>query len=702
MRLTVIAVRTVLLAGGGFAGLLHSVSGAAAEASAPNLDTVLVIATRDNRTSSGATGLDLGLARTPQSVTVVDREFMDDFALDDINEVLNLTTGVNVEEVETDRTYYNSRGFDIKSMQVDGIGTPFTWNVVGAVDTFTYDRVEVIRGANGLLTGTGNPSGTINYVRKRPTNEFAASTELSFGSWNRRRLEADVSGPLTDSRQWAGRLLVAGETKDSHLDLYGSERLVISGMVDGQIGDFTTLTLGFTQQDHSADGVLWGALPMLYDDGTQTSFDPSSTTSMDWTYWDTTSRTAFAEAVFALPADWQIKTVVTWNDYEEPSELFYIYASPTLERATGLGLWGWPGAYTQVSERKLLDITATGSFDLGGRAHDLLLGFSGSRADSKYFEYPAAADDPAWGALPAFPGWTGTEINRPAFGEKIQQSDWYDEVMRVYGVAGLHPTAALDVILGFNAIDVQSEGTSFGEPMNRDEQAVSPYIGVVYQLPAGVNVYASYSDIYEPQGETDAELKPLGAAVGESWEAGLKGEWFDRRLYASAALFKAEQDNYAEWAGYNVDGISYYEGTDLRSEGFELEVAGRIAAGWTIQAGYTQLTLRDPQGDDARTFIPRETLTLATRYAVPFLPALELGATLKWQDDIHLEAAGGLIRQEAFAVASLAASYDFTERMQLAVNVNNVTDETYLASLYWDQAFYGAPRNFMARLTVDF
>ena len=666
-------------------------------------DTIRIIGERANRTSSGATGLNLSLAETPQSVTLISRELMDDFGFDTVNDVLNLATGVNVEEVETDRTYYNARGFDIKSMQVDGIGLPFTWNVVGELDTAVYDRVEVIRGANGLLTGTGNPSGTINYVRKRPTNDFEASAEITVGSWDQRRIEGDLSGPLTENGSWAGRLVAAAEESESYLNLYSNDRTIVYGVVDGQLGDNAIATFGYTQQDNASDGVLWGALPMYDVDGVQPEFDVSTTTSMDWTFWDTHSKTAFAELTYALPAGWEAKAILTHNDYDESSELFYVYAFPAYDQETGLGLYGYPGAYDTFSERTLFDAQLSGPFTLGGRRHEAFLWLSLSEADSGYNEYFAPDDDPAWGALPAFPGWTGTEIARPDFGELVVQGDWTDEVNRLTGVTRLDVTDALDVIVGFNAIDVQTEGFNFGAPMDRDEDAVSPYIGVTYLLTDNLRAYASYSDIYEAQSETDAEYQTLDAAEGRSYEAGLKGEWFDRRLYTSLAYFRAEQDGYAEWAGYNDEGVSYYMGIDFESEGFELEAAGRITDTWSVQAGYTDLELTDPDtGADARTFIPRRTFNLATTLEVPAVPGLELGGSLKWQDDIHLESGGAVIRQDAFTLASVYASYELTERVEVGLNVNNLTDEQYLASLYWDQAFYGAPREVTARLRVAY
>ena len=108
--------------------------------------------------SSTATKLPLTLRETPQSVTVVTKQKMDDFNQTSINEVLGSVAGVTVEKIETDRTYYTSRGFDITNFQVDGLGLPMAnGNVNGDLDTAIYDRVEVVRGASGLMTGAGNP-----------------------------------------------------------------------------------------------------------------------------------------------------------------------------------------------------------------------------------------------------------------------------------------------------------------------------------------------------------------------------------------------------------------------------------------------------------------------------------------------------------------------------------------------------------------
>ena len=120
-----------------------------------------------------ATRLPLSLKETPQSVSVVTRAQIDDFQLNDVNALLATVPGVNVQAAETDRFYYSARGFDIQTFQIDGIGLPFAFEVqTGSIDTATYDHIEVVRGAPGLLSSTGNPSAVVNFIRKRPGKAF--------------------------------------------------------------------------------------------------------------------------------------------------------------------------------------------------------------------------------------------------------------------------------------------------------------------------------------------------------------------------------------------------------------------------------------------------------------------------------------------------------------------------------------------------
>lgn len=209
------------------------------------IEEILIVGIRDNRVSEGATGLMLDIKSTPQSISLVTRDMMDTYGATDINAALELVIGVQVERWETNRTNYLSRGFEIKSTQIDGVGLPNNWGLVtGAIDTFGYEKIEVIRGANGLLTGIGNASGTINYVRKRPLNERAGIVRASTGSHDQRRVEMDYSTPLSSDGGWAGRAAVAWEEADSWLRGMSNDRLFVYGVIDGQLTDNSTPSPG--------------------------------------------------------------------------------------------------------------------------------------------------------------------------------------------------------------------------------------------------------------------------------------------------------------------------------------------------------------------------------------------------------------------------------------------------------------------------
>ena len=124
-----------------------------AQADEDNIEVIRIVESRVQRISSGATGLGLDSFDTPQSLSILESDLIEDYRLSDINSLFKQVTGINVDQSETDRTYFNARGFDITSMHIDGSGIPFGDIFVGDLDTAIYEKVEFIRGSNGLITG---------------------------------------------------------------------------------------------------------------------------------------------------------------------------------------------------------------------------------------------------------------------------------------------------------------------------------------------------------------------------------------------------------------------------------------------------------------------------------------------------------------------------------------------------------------------
>jgi outer membrane receptor for ferric coprogen and ferric-rhodotorulic acid len=706
------SLRALLLAGAAVATVTMATAAhaedapgavAVADSVENQVDGVVVTGAR-TRTAS-ATGLDLSLRETPQSVTVLDQQRIRDFALNNINDLLVQVPGVNVERAETDRTYYNSRGFDITNFQVDGVGLPLSWGLqTGDLDTVLFDRVEIVRGANGMLTGTGNPSATINYIRKRPTQDFQGTVSASYGSWDDKRLEADVSGPLNASGTVTGRLVYANEDKDSYLDHYKVNRNVYYGVLAWQITDKLKASAGYSRQDNLATGNLWGALPLQYTDGTLIDYPRSASTSADWTYWDTKDQSAFAELSYDFANGWSAKGTYTHKDFEENAKLLYGDSHP--EPDTGLGVIAYVGKYPAKLKQDFFEASISGPVALFGREHQVVFGASTAKSHSTrhenflsfYPDYPAVGD------------WATQQIPEPAESDYLgdyEAENMRDRLNRVYGAAHLSFSDKLKGVVGFNYIDLKSTGESYLVDQARSASKFSPYAGLTYDLTANVSLYASYTDIFNPQSDVDFDNRKLAPVKGESYEGGLKSEWFGGKLYATAAVFKAKQLGLAAAAGSFEPGDAgpvggaYAIGEDTTSKGYELEVSGAITEQWRVAGGWTQLSLENEAGEDARVFIPRKSLKLSTTYSVPQWRNLVLGANLRWQSGVSTFDVSE-VTQKAYTVVDLMAGVDIVPNVKATLNVQNLFDKKYLNSLMWNQAYYAAPRSASVRLAYSF
>lgn len=643
--------------------------------------------------STSATGLDLRLRETPQSISVTSQAQMQAFGLNEVRTLLSSVTGVQVEKVETDRTYFSARGFDITNFQEDGIGLPFASGLLnGDMDTAIYDRVEVLRGANGLLSSTGNPSATVNFVRKRPTVQLQASAGLTLGSWNLRRVDADLAGPLNASGSLRGRLIVADEDKDSYLDRYRAHKQVASGVIEADLGDATVLTLGHAQQNNRPQGLMWGALPLYFSDGSAIDYDRSASSAPAWARWDTDDGRSFAELLHDLGGGWSAKATFNQRRIQSDTAMLYVYGTP--DRATGAGLFSWPSTYDHQERQTIADVQVKGPFELGGRRHEAVFGASAGRNKvdmaSSYDDLGQALTlqqvlDGSF-AMPDF------DQGVSAFGQRV------DKRRTVYSAGKFSFTDRLKLIAGLNATRASSAGVQYGVNHNYRASKTQPFAGLVYDVHPNVSVYGSAASIFNPQIELDASGAVLDPVEGRTGELGLKLESTDKRLNASLAVFRTKQDNTAEYAGF-ANGISYYRGVDATASGFEAEIAGTVAPGWQLSAGYAQNRIKGEDGQNVRTFVPRQTLRLSTTVAIDAVPGLELGASLKWQSAISRDQGGGITStQGAYALLDLMARYTFNKHWNLTANLRNATDEKHLNSLLWDQNYYGDPRSLSVTL----
>lgn len=663
------------------------------------LEKVTVTAKRENRVSKGATNLPLEIKDTPQSISTIEKETLRDFSATDSNDALRFGTGITVDEWETNRTNFNARGFDVMLTQIDGLGMTNDWGlVVGQQDTYLFERIELIRGANGLLTGVGNASGTINYVRKRPTNKDGGEIIATVGSYDRKRIAADYNKVFTEDGSWAGRLVVAHEDKDSYLRALHNKRSTAYGVVDGQIGSNGVLTFGFTYEDAKQRSPMWGSLTLLYADGTQAEFPRSSSPSQDWTRWNTRSYNGFVEYTHALSNDWEAKLTYNHRRGDEDTKLFYAYTFTGALNPDNTGLYGWAYRSDGESTSDILDANLTGRFSAFGRKHEAILGLS----HSKQKIFSVSYDNAGYTAvpLPAFP-YPGNAVAEPPWGATSVAADGRQQITRLYGATRLALTDRLKGILGVNAVRLKRDGTSiYGGGVALDDEKTnetSPYVGATFDITRDILAYASYSDIYQAQDQRDVNGAFLDPMKGVNAEVGVKAEWLDRRLLTTFAIFTAKQKGLATAAGFDTVSQSYwYEPKDVKSRGFEIEVTGRVGADTNLTVGYTQLRLTGPDGNDIYEWVPRKTFNLRADTRVPMLPKLRAGAAARWQSDVSK--IGGA-QQGSYLIANGFAAYEVTEAATVRLNVDNLFGKKYLKTVQYG-AIYGAPR--LAFLSLEY
>lgn len=640
------------------------------------------------RNSGSATRLDLSLRETPQSVSVLTRERLDDFHLSNVNEALAGTTGVTVEKVESDRIYYTARGYDITNFQYDGLGIPFVFgNVYGDLDTALYERIDIVRGANGLMSPTGNPSATVNFIRKRPTNALRASAALTLGSWNTRRIDADISSSLNDSNTVAGRVVLAHQEGDSYLSRYQPSKDVAYGVLEFRPDAQNRISIGHVYQRSTGKGGMWGALPLYFSDGSPVNFDVSASTSAGWSRWATDTQQTFIDYTHDFSGDWQTRFAYSDNTVSTDGRLLYVYGTP--DRRSGSGLFSYPSLYDAHNHQQLLDWTISGNFMLAGRRHDLAAGVSWSRSvldDLSHYGRGIGTPMPLQTVLDG-------SYPMPAFDASTDGSHYLDKRQTLYAVSRFNLRDDLKWLLGWNTTHAESNGMAYGVSQNKSATRSTPYTGLVYDLTPHWSAYASYTGIFTPQNQTDISGRMLAPLLGKAGEAGIKGELLDKRLQVSAAVFSIRQDNAAEQAGM-IANRTYYRGIDTLSRGVELELNGQLSSNLQLSAGYTWMQLENPDGSEAKTYLPRQLIRAAASYRVSAVPGLRVGAGINWQSAIWRDQGGGVVtRQSSYALVDAMLHYDLDERTSLTFNLSNLGNQKYLTSLYWSQAYYGAPRH---------
>jgi len=651
---------------------------------------------------STATKLPLTLRETPQAVTVITRQRMDDQAMTSINDVVKATPGLFLDfSSGPGRQTYSARGFDIDNLMYDGIPSGYQgWTVGAQPNLAMFDRVEVVRGATGLVTGAGNPSAAINLVRKRPLAEQKVTLTGAVGSWDDYRGEVDASSPLNDSGTLRGRVVTSYRDSNSFVDGVDETHGLFYAITEADLSDDTTLTLGFSNQKDKTN-YFWGA-SMVGLDGHHLNLPRSYNPGTPWENKDQEINTVFAEVRQRLANDWKLQVNA---NYSEQNALFSgSYQSRWVNNTLARTVYQSAHDENQAG----VDAFVSGPFEALGRTHELVVGASKRIYDMTTHNY--APYDPNWPIDAGKPNFTHTGNSR-----EVTTQDG------VYLTTRLSLADPLKLILG-GRLDWYDYDNRDGDGDYKVTRNVTRYAGLIYDLDEHHSVYVSYSDIFTPQSSKGTSGTPVKPIVGKNYEVGIKGEYFEGALNASLALFRIDQENRAVQVFVpNCPQTECYEASgEIRSQGIDFELQGALTENWQVGGGYTYArvhTLKDaanPQNVNQRfdTDTPEHLFKLTTTYRFQGpLEKLRVGGNVSWQSRLYNDVAlanGGSYRLEqgGYAVTDLMAGYRLTRNLDLQLNANNVFDRKYYSSISNSTSYggdtYGTPRNMMLTAKYSF
>lgn len=654
----------------------------------------------------------------PQSVSVVTRKRLDDQNLTTVMDALEHTTGVNIQDDSNFQRSIYIRGFAVDTVQVDGAPMQIGNGFLTQPDSIVYDRIEVLRGPAGLFNGMGQPSGTVNMVRKRPTDTFQLKGAAQGGSWHNYRAEADVSGPLNENGTVRGRLVGAYQDRDFFYDVSTAKNTVVYGVLDFRLQPSTLVTVGASYEKYTGIPAYTG-VPM-YSDGSDIGLPRSSFLNAAWAKIRSEKATMFAELEQALNEDWQFKAAWSYAREKNHEHSGTGWASGGINPITGAGLSLSAFDQRLTGTNITTELNLNGKFDALGQTHDVLLGANWMDKQYDYASQTHDVDNPNVNIF-TFDPWDyasfPTRTSRAPTNRTTKTQQW-----GVYGALRWSLTDSLKLIAGgryskwktFTDNNITDTRTS----ANSEGGTFTPYAAITYDFLPDWTAYASYASIHRSQSNLfDSSGKPLDPVRGGNYELGVKGEMLDGRLQATAALFRIIEDKRGledpdfprPCAASPTGAACYVAGGKVRSQGLELEVVGQLTPAWQLVAGYTYNQTKYLQDTSSNTnkaystFTPRHMFRAWSTYRFGQQQAWEVGGGVRVQSMTYKTSGTIQLEQSGYAVWDARLAYHVTPKMTVALNVNNLFDRHYYRTLgsVAGRNWYGEPRSFMLSVRAE-
>ena len=707
------------------------------------LPTVKVQAAKDNELKADVLSspkFTQPIVDTPQTITVIKKELLQQQQATTLTEALRNTPGVTMQLGENGSTQtgdsINLRGFDSsQSIFVDGIRD------LGAVsrDMFNIDQVEVVKGPSGSDIGRGASSAYINLVSKAPQADAFATGTLIGGTDSRKRLTADLNQPLAVLPGSAFRLnLMAQDYGTPGRDEVKSKRWGVAPTFAYGLGTATRETLSYlhVQQDNVPDGGVstFGLKGYAYGTGATALIPGPPVDSSNF---------------YGLSSDFDhVKMDMLTSRLEHDLAPGFTLRNTTRIGRTveGVVVTGVNAVVTPTSGAA--DDTATRSrqgrdqdneiltnqtnlaseFNTFGLKNSLSTGFELSwerQKTSTPVSTTGAANlyDPNPNDAVAMPRYMGTYT----LGSTLTASAYAFETLNITDSllinGGLrfdkYHTDTSSATYTAASATVPTAALVNNAPLGLTGQLWSYKVGAVYKPVKSGSVYVTYSDSRQPPGGTNFALSSqsnsqaqagLKPQEGTNVEVGTKCDLLDGDLLATAAVYRSENSNELISDGATVP--TYSQVGKRRVQGVELGLVGNVTKALAVSVGYSNMDSKILRGAPTQqggviVFSPKNTFTSWVTYKLP--AGFTVGGGMIHADTSARSSAIAapttfLLTAPSYWVGNAMASYDISTNLQLQLNVYNLFDRKYIQSLNNGGSRYtpGAGRNGLLSLNVKF
>lgn len=661
-----------------------------------------VIGYRATRSAS-ATRTDTALHETPQSVSVVPKDVLEDTAATRLQDGLDYAGGVGRANNFGGQglTTFTVRGFTTGEFYRNGF--PINRGYPNAPDANTVERLEVLRGPATSLYGRGDPGGTFNAVSKQPLAEPKVTLGSQFDDQGMHRATLDATGPLSEDGRLAYRLNLLGEGGETFRDNVETERYNVAPVLSWQVNDTTRIVFegDFMRNNHPLDRGL-------------TRYPTQrGTASRDTNIWEKGSDNLLhndndmAQLRFEhqLNDDWTLGGGMQWLDGTlkgnavEANELQA--DGHTLGRNFNYRKLEWTDRDYQLN--------LTGHFDTAGYAHTLLTGIEYEDYDYQSIihrsakgstAYPIDLFDPVLGQpRPALVRTTTHDKeNLKTWAAFIQDQVALTERLKVLG--GLR----------FERFEHRYDNYLPGAAdWTAADNAVTPRLGLIYDLTDTVAVYANTARSFKPNSGASLQGQGFDPEKGKSYELGVKWEALDRQLSVDAAVYHIVKENVLANDPQDPTGTYKVAAGEVRSRGLDITVAGNITPEWRMIGGYAYVDAEVTKDTSLPTGtrlanIPRNSFSLLNTYEFQdgLAKGLGLGMGVKYIDDRAGQTAASTYTMQQYTVVDLLAFYQVNEHVRLNLDLKNLFNKEYDEGAFNNYVYPGAPRTVQAGVSYTF